>query len=71
MGLELKQKPCYIRGTNNLNERKSMSAMSQIHAKLLEQANELGYESISEAESDGYKVAYHDGTLDLEKVEEE
>lgn len=31
-----------------------MSKMSQLHAELSEQAYELGYQSIEEAEADGY-----------------
>ena len=35
-----------------------MSKMSNIHLELTEQANELGFESIEEAEANGYKVDY-------------
>ena len=35
-----------------------MSKMSQLHAELTEQAQELGFESIEEAEANGYHVAY-------------
>lgn len=43
-----------------------MSKMSQLHAELSEQAYELGYESIEEAEANGLKVQYNeDGTATL------
>lgn len=35
-----------------------MSKMSQLHAELTEQAAELGFESIEEAEINGFKVDY-------------
>lgn len=35
-----------------------MSKMSQLHAELSEQAFELGFESIEEAEANGYEVDY-------------
>lgn len=35
-----------------------MSKMSNIHLELTEQANELGFESIEEAEARGYTVKY-------------
>lgn len=35
-----------------------MSKMSQLHAELTEQASELGFESIEEAEAKGYVVRY-------------
>lgn len=35
-----------------------MSKMSQLHAELTEQAHELGFESIEEAEANGYAVDY-------------
>lgn len=35
-----------------------MSRMSNIHLELTEQANELGFESIEQAEANGYKVDY-------------
>lgn len=35
-----------------------MSKMSQLHAELTEQAYELGFESIEEAEANGYHIAY-------------
>ena len=39
-----------------------MSKMSNIHLELTEQANELGFESIEEAEANGYKVDYNGET---------
>ena len=36
-----------------------MSKMSQLHMELTEQANELGFESIEEAEANGYHVQYN------------
>ena len=36
-----------------------MSKMSQLHAELTSQAAELGFESIEEAEANGYKVDYN------------
>ena len=35
-----------------------MAKMSQIHAELTEQASELGFESIEQAEARGYTVKY-------------
>ncbi len=35
-----------------------MGNISNIHLELTEQANELGFESIEEAEANGYKVDY-------------
>ena len=35
-----------------------MSKMSQLHAELTEQAYELGFESITEAEAKGYVIDY-------------
>ena len=35
-----------------------MSKMSQLHAELTEQANELGFKNIEEAEARGYTVKY-------------
>lgn len=35
-----------------------MSKISNIHLELTEQANELGFESIEQAEANGYKVDY-------------
>ena len=35
-----------------------MSKMSQLHAELSEQASELGFESIEQAEANGYEIEY-------------
>lgn len=40
-----------------------MSKMSQLHAELTEQANTLGFESIEEAEADGYTIDYTERRL--------
>lgn len=40
-----------------------MSKMSQLHAELSEQANELGYETLEEAQADGYTINYVEGKL--------
>lgn len=40
-----------------------MSKMSQLHAELTEQASELGFRSIEEAEANGYEVDYEKRTL--------
>lgn len=40
-----------------------MSRMSQLHAELSEQAAELGFESISEAEQAGYGVDWQNAKL--------
>lgn len=40
-----------------------MSKMSQLHAELSEQASELGFESIGEAEQAGYGVDWNRGKL--------
>ena len=40
-----------------------MSKMSQLHAELTQQAYELGFESISEAEQAGYSVDWNRGRL--------
>lgn len=37
--------------------------MSQLHAELTEQASELGFESIEEAEANGYEVIYDGANL--------
>lgn len=37
--------------------------MSQLHAELSEQASNLGYQSIEEAEANGYEVDYEKRTL--------
>ena len=42
-----------------------MSKMSQLHADLTEQAADLGFGSIEEAEVHGYKVDYVNGTLTM------
>lgn len=52
-----------------------MSKMSQIHADLTEQASELGFESIEQAEANGYHITYgSDGwklKLDMAKAHEQ
>lgn len=52
-----------------------MSKMSQIHAELCEQAYELGFESIEQAEANGYRIDYNgDGwklKLDVAKSQEQ
>lgn len=40
-----------------------MSKMSQLHAELSEQANELGFETIQDAVNSGYVVDYEKGKL--------
>ena len=40
-----------------------MSKMSQLHAELTEQAIELGFESLEEAEANGYTINYCEGRL--------
>lgn len=40
-----------------------MSKMSQLHAELSEQAYELGFKSIEDAEQHGYIVEYEGGKL--------
>lgn len=40
-----------------------MSKMSQLHAELSEQASSLGYQSIEEAEANGYEIDYEKRTL--------
>ena len=51
-----------------------MSKMSQLHAELTEQANELGFRSIEEAEANGYHITYTDNKVklafDMSKTEE-
>lgn len=42
-----------------------MSKMSQLHAELTEQAADLGFESISEAEANGYHIAYEKNGVKL------
>lgn len=46
-----------------------MSKLSQLHAELSEQAAELGFESLGEAEQAGYGVDWENGKLI--KVEDE
>lgn len=41
-----------------------MSKMSQLHAELTEQASELGFGSIGEAEDAGYEIDYSTGRLE-------
>lgn len=48
-----------------------MSKMSQAQAELEEQASELGYASISEAEKDGCRITYDNGELKLRKNEDD
>lgn len=52
-----------------------MSKMSQLHADLTEQAYDLGFESIEEAEANGYHINYCDNkvklTLDMAKAQEQ
>lgn len=44
-----------------------MSKISQLHAELTEQASELGFESIEEAEAHGYTIKYNlNGEASLE-----
>lgn len=40
-----------------------MSKMSELHAELSEQANELGFESLDEALANGYEVDYEEKQL--------
>ena len=40
-----------------------MSKMSQLHAELSEQASRLGFQSIEEAEANGYEVDYDKAML--------
>ena len=40
-----------------------MSKMSQLHAELTEQAHELGFEDIGEAEQAGYGVDWENSKL--------
>lgn len=51
-----------------------MSKMSNIHLELTEQANELGFESIEEAEANGYHIGYTSKgwklQLDMAKAQE-
>ena len=49
--------------------------MSQLHAELTQQAYDLGFESIEEAEANGYHINYCDNevklTLDMAKAQEQ
>ena len=51
-----------------------MSKMSQLHAELSEQASDLGFESIEEAEANGYHIGYTNTgwklQLDMAKAQE-
>lgn len=48
------------------------SKMSQLHAELTQQASELGFESIEDAENNGYEVIYNgEGFGRLVKSEDE
>lgn len=42
-----------------------MGKMSQLHAELTEQANELGFLDIKDAEANGYKVVFDKGNARL------
>lgn len=42
-----------------------MSKLSQIHAELTEQANELGFLNIDDAEDNGYKVVFDKNSAKL------
>lgn len=44
-----------------------MSKMSQAQAELEEQASSLGFESIQQAEKNGYRITYDNGRLKLVK----
>lgn len=44
-----------------------MSIMSQLHAELSEQANELGYETLEEACQDGYHAEFNTNPLTHEE----
>lgn len=52
-----------------------MSKMSQLHAELTQQAYDLGFESIEDAERNGYHVTYTDNevklALDMTKAQEQ
>ena len=48
-----------------------MSKMSQLHAELTEQAAELGFQSIEEAEANGYEVISDGEWAKLVKSEDE
>lgn len=40
-----------------------MSKMSQLHAEIMEQLAELGFETIQEAEANGYHITYTDNKV--------
>lgn len=40
-----------------------MSKMSQLYTELSEQANELGYETLEQAQADGYTINYAESKL--------
>lgn len=48
-----------------------MSKMSQLHVELTEQASELGFESIYEAEQHGYEVDWENAKLIKAEDEQE
>lgn len=48
-----------------------MSKMSQLHAELSEQAYELGFDSIEDAEANGYEVVSDGNWAKLMKTETE
>ena len=48
-----------------------MSKMSQTEAELTEQAASLGFQTIQEAEENGYRVTYDNGKLKLVKEKDE
>ena len=48
-----------------------MSKMSQTEAELTEQAASLGFQTIQEAEENGYRITYDNGKLKLVKGENE
>lgn len=48
-----------------------MSKMSQLHAELTEQASELGFESLGEAEQAGYGVDWQNARLIKAEDEQE
>lgn len=48
-----------------------MSKMSQLHVELTEQASELGFESIYEAEQHGYEVDWENAKLIKTEDEQE
>lgn len=41
-----------------------MSKMSQLHADIMEQASEMGFKNLAEAEEAGFKVNYTTGRLE-------